>query len=54
MNIDKLIEELLELKSCGVKNIAIVDTRNKDFDLESLEMNGESDLAFMNLIEITE
>jgi hypothetical protein len=53
MNIDKLIEELINLKSCGVENIAIIDSNNKDLEM-TLEMNGESDLAFMVINPITE
>lgn len=53
MNIDKLIKELTHLKSCGVKNLAMIDSNNKDLEM-TLEMNGESDLAFMIINPITE
>lgn len=53
MNIDKLIKELINLKSCGVENIAMIDSNNKDLEM-TLEMNGESDLAFMIIDPVEE
>ena len=47
MNIDHLIEQLVHLKTCGVKSIAIVDTDWKDYNLEQLGQNDETDLAIM-------
>ena len=47
MDIDSLIEQLIQLKSDGVKNIAFVDSYWNDFDLDSLEKEPDSDLAFI-------
>ena len=54
MNIDHLIEQLNHLKSCGVKNIAIVDSNWKDYELEQLGQNDETDLAFMLINSVEE
>ena len=53
MNINHLIEQLNHLKSCGVKNIALIDSNNKDLEM-TLEMNGESDLVFMVINPVEE
>ena len=54
MNIDHLIEQLNHLKSCGVKNLAIVDSNWKDYELEQVGQNDETDLAFMIINPIVE